>query len=929
VEKQTHVGWNVGMLYGVNTFGAVLGSFTAGFVLIPALGVTWTIYLAALLNLSICAGMLKLAKNRFQWEPSESKGKSKDKKRKKRAEEVVPESWGAIQWVVVAGIGLSGIAAMIYQIAWTRVLLLSIGSSVYAFSLIVTAFICGLALGSLIISKFIDRRRDLVLWLALMQAAIGISALLIVPVLGKLPVFIAEIVFNSSSSFQQIHFAEFAIIFLLILIPTFMMGAVVPMTIKICTTDIKRVGRFFGNVYAVNTLGAIIGSFAAGFLLIPWFGAQNSIFIAVAMNITAAGIILLYAPTLSLPRRFAGALVTAVIALLVWSPISRWDPSILTSGLYLYADRFMGTSAKKKLGLEGAVKEGRQLLFFKEGLHALVAVQKKTGGEIALEINGKADATAKGDASTQLMLGHMPLLLHQGARDVLVIGLGSGMTLGAVERYPVERLDVVEIEPAVVEANEYFRAFNGDALNDSRVNLILADGRNHLALDRRQYDVIISEPSNPWVSGMANLFTREFFELAKQRLRKSGVMCQWVHAYSMSSVDFKSIVRTFHAVFPNVTVWEAAFGGDYILIGSAQNLNIDYEMLKNRLSDERLRADLRKMNIRDLPAFINKLIITQEAITEYTKGAPLHTDDNALLEYSAPLALLEKGSTVLLKELYQYRPNPVSTVRSLGWTEVAAPIENNLSRMFQARKKVLSGFMSYAKDAVQDAIKKFEDALVLNPHDYDATYLLANLNSEIGDHFKDAQRLAEATNLYERSIKTIDNFIKSDGALLSDQFDLELIYAKTNLDLGIMALKENRLKEAAEAFQRSVSGELRYAKAHNNLGIAYERMGKYDAAVDQYKRAIELDPNLVSARMNTGNIRLQQKKYQEAIESYRQVEKLRPDFAITNYNLGIAYFKQNQWAKAEKEWMRALELKPDFSQVQKMLNDVRNKIKSQ
>ncbi|MEE9610175.1 MAG: fused MFS/spermidine synthase, partial [Desulfatiglandales bacterium] len=519
VEKQTNLGWNVGMLYGVNTFGAVVGSFAAGFVLIPTLGINWTIYLAALLNLSICAGMLKLAKNRVQWEPSESKEKSKDKKQKKRAEEVVLEGWGTIQLVVMVGIGISGIAAMIYQISWTRVLLLSIGSSVYAFALIVTAFICGLALGSLIIAKFIDRRKDLVLWLALMQGAIGISALLIVPLLGKLPIFIAEIVFNSSNSFQHIHFAEFAIIFVLILVPTLMMGAAVPMAIKICTTDVKRVGRFFGDVYAINTLGAIIGSFMAGFLLIPWLGAQNSILIAVAMNIFAAGIIFLRAPTLSLPGRFAGALVTAVIALLVWFPISRWDQSILTSGLYLYSDLYKNISAKKRIGLEGAVKQGLQIIFFKEGLHALVSVKKTFEGDIALEINGKTDASAKGDASTQLMLGHLPLLLHQDAREVLVIGLGSGMTLGAVERYPVKRVDVVEIETAVVEANDYFREFTGDALNDHRVNLIVADGRNHLALARRQYDVIISEPSNPWISGMANLFTREFFDLTKRRLR--------------------------------------------------------------------------------------------------------------------------------------------------------------------------------------------------------------------------------------------------------------------------------------------------------------------------------------------------------------------------------------------------------------------------
>ena len=934
VKRQAHLGWTVSKIYGVNTFGAVLGSFAAGFILIPRLGITLTIYSAAFLNLAIAASVLILFRNLPQVELEEKKEEFKEKEKKKKKkkkreieEEVIRGRWKTITFVVMAGIGLSGVAAMIYQIAWTRVLSLSIGSSVYAFSLIVTAFICGLALGSLFIGKFIDRRKHLVLGLALVEGIIGISALLVVPLLGKLPVVAAKAVFSSINSFKHVHFAEFAIIFPLLLIPTFMMGAAVPMAIKICARDVKRVGRFFGNVYAANTLGAIFGSFISGFFLIPWLGAQKSIFFAVSINIFVAVIIVLHAPTLAVPRRVAVALVTAVIAVVLWKPISTWDTSILTSGPYLYTDLYKNVSVQKGLELEAAMKEGYQLLFFKEGLNAVVSVKKTTDGDLVLEINGKADATAKSDAATQLMLGHLPLLLHQSAEDALVIGLGSGMTLGAVERYPVKAVDVVEIEPAVVEASQYFQDFTGDALNDKRVNLIVADGRNHLALTRRQYDVIISEPSNPWISGMANLFTREFFELAKQRLRKGGVMCQWVHAYSMSSVDFKTIVRTFHTAFPHVMVWEASLGGDYLLIGFPEDLNIDHQMLEDRLDEERMRADLVKMNMTNLASFLSKLVITKEAIAEYTKGALLHTDDNSLLEYSAPKALLEGRSTVLLDELYHYRSNPVSMLRSLLSVEITAEIQKDLLERFEARKEVLRGYISYAKGAAQDAIKKFEDALVLSPNDYDATYLLAKLNYEIGNLSQNKKRLTEATKAYEKSIKAIDNFIKDDRALLSDHFDLEVLYAKANLDLGTMALKANRLEQAAEAFKKSTSGEVRYAEAYNNLGIVYERTGRYDAALNQYQLAIELDPSLVSAYMNIGNTRIKQGKFKEAIESYRQIQKLRPDFALTNYNLGVAYFKQNQWAKAEKEWMRALELKPDFSEARNKLNEVREKIK--
>jgi len=433
---------------------------------------------------------------------------------------------------------------------------------------------------------------------------------------------------------------------------------------------------------------------------------------------------------------------------------------------------------------------------------------------------------------------------------------------------------------------------------------MVADGRNHLALTSRQYDVIISGPSNPWISGMANLFTREYFDLAKKRLPKKGVMCQWVQAYSMSSIDFKTIVHTFQAVFPHVTVWEASLGGDYLLIGSPQDLNIDYQMLLDHMRDESMRVDMGKMNISDPATFINKLVITDEEIPQYTKGSPLHTDDNARLEYSAPKALLQVRSTRLLEELYRYRPQPVDMLRSLGWVEIDTQIEKDLSAMFRAKKEVLDGFTSYVKGMAQDAIQKCEDALAISPRDYDAAYLLAKLNYDIGKRFKGAKRPKEATRAYEKSIRAIDNFIRDEDALLSDHFRLEVIYARTHLDLGVMAFNANRLKQAEAALKKSLSGEVSFAEAHNNLGVVYARFGKDDAAANYYQQAIELDPHLVSARMNLGNLRLKQAKYQEAIESYREVKKLRPDFAITNYNLGVAYFQQNQWAKAEKEWER-------------------------
>jgi len=930
VTRPSHLGGTVGLLYGVNTLGAVLGSFAAGFVLIPALGINWTIYTAVLINLLIAAGMIWRFKDSGLPQPEVSNPRVKAKKHKPQAAtEIIPENRPAVTRVVMAGIGVSGLAAMIYQVAWTRLLSLSMGSSVYAFSLIVTAFISGLALGSLVITRFIDRRKDGVLIMALLQGAIGLSALGIMHVLGNLPIYVVRYLFDASHSFNYVQLVEFTVIFGLVLIPTFMMGATVPVAVKICTPDVRQVAKFFGNVYAINTLGAIMGSFMAGFIFIPWLGARNSLLIAVALNILTAGLLFLQAPATALPRRMLGAVVTAAMAVLVWYPLGAWDAAILTSGPYLYAGAYKNIASSKKIDLRAAMLEGRETLFFKEGLHAVLSVLKTPEGDLLLQVNGKTDASARGDAATQLMVGHLPLLLHQRAENVLIIGLGSGMTVGAVQRHAVKAVDVVEIEPAMVEASDYFKDITGDPLNDPRVHLIVGDGRNHLALTDRLYDVIISEPSNPWVSGQANLFTREFFELAKKHLKAGGVMCQWVQAYSMSSVDFKTIVHTFDTTFPHVTVWEASFGGDYVLIGAPQDLQVDYPGLLDQLGDGSIRADLAKSRMWDPAAFFNKLVITDQAVAEYTRGAHLNTDDHNRLAYSAPKSLLQARSPRLLKDLYHFRSPPADVLSTLKGVENVALIEKELSARFQAKELAVEEFTSYTPEAARDAVKKFEAALAINRGNYDITLLLAKLNFEIGNQYKNDRRLAQAAKAFEKCIEAIDDFLAVHRSSLSDHFDLEVIHARANLDLGVMALNANRLEEAARVLEKSVAGEVRFAEAHNNLGVVYARLHKDDAAARHYQYAIALNPLQVSARMNFGNLLLRQKKYKEAIAGYHRIQKLKPDFAITSYNLGMAYFMQNQWEKAEAEWAHALALKPDFDQVRQGLQVVRKKMRAQ
>jgi len=255
-----------------------------------------------------------------------------------------------------------------------------------------------------------------------------------------------------------------------------------------------------------------------------------------------------------------------------------WDPLRMTTGLYMYGAHL--------------TKSGLRILYHKDGMSCTVSVTEHAGGR-QLRVNGKIDASSQGDMCTQLMAAHLPMLLNPGAKNVFVLGLGSGVTLGGVCRYEVNRIDCAEIEGRVVEAVHFFDAFNHEPLKDPRVRMLIDDGRNVIRHARRPYDVIISEPSNPWIAGIADLFTREFFLDCRGALATNGVMCQWLHTYNLAYEDYMTIARTFAGVFDYHAVYDIT-KGDTMLIGSRQRLTPDFQRLGQLIaSNALLRADLR------------------------------------------------------------------------------------------------------------------------------------------------------------------------------------------------------------------------------------------------------------------------------------------------------------------------------------------------
>ena len=335
--------------------------------------------------------------------------------------------------------------------------------------------------------------------------------------------------------------------------------------------------RISGLLYTWNTLGSILGALAAGFLLIRWLGIQASFVLLAALLLLPGAFVLL--------RRVKTALQAAAGA--VWPPCwCCWACTtapgtrlLMTAGVYKYGLQWRSV-IRSGAALQASLQRYRRLVFYKEGLEATVSVTQ-TESNTFLSLNGKIDAGNHADVITQKLLAHVPLVLHPDPQTVFIVGWGSGSTAGSAALYPVRSLTCAEIEPEVFRTAGFFRDLNFGVQGDPRFTLLLQDARTVLLTDKRAYDLIISEPSNPWVSGMAGLFTSEFYRLALRRLNDDGVFCQWFHYYDLTLGDIRVQINTFCRHFPYVSLWlvpprltpdgaSATPVGDILLVGSRQ-----------------------------------------------------------------------------------------------------------------------------------------------------------------------------------------------------------------------------------------------------------------------------------------------------------------------------------------------------------------------
>jgi spermidine synthase len=630
----------------------------------------------------------------------------------------------------------------------------------------------------------------------------------------------------------------------------------------------------------------------------------------VSVVLLAAAVLVLSLAALSRRARIGGmAVSTAAAAVMLVSP--PWDRELLASGVYLYAP-----FAPRNVPLEPLLKAGT-LLYYREGAGATVSVKRLTG-TTTLAVDGKTDASNRSDMLTQKIVAHLPLLLHDRPRDVAVIGLGSGVTVGAALQHPVDRVDVVEISPEVVEASQFFVEENRGALADPRTRLIVADGRSHLLLAERKYDVIISEPSNPWIAGVAALFTREFFEAARDRLAPGGLICQWANAYNISDPDLRSIVATFLSVFPHGTAWLVG-ADDVVLVASDGPLDARLADIERHWNRPGVAADLRTVGAVEPFAVYSLFVGGSAGLQSYAHGREVLTDDRMTLEFSGPRELYGRSAGengAILSALRDQHDVPPAIRRVLAaagaaeWRNRAAMMvsrdahanayqDYRRSLQFEISAGALEGLTRSAilTGRASEALT-WLDSLSVDP--VSATPLLIARSKLLAATDASADALRVAARAAEQPAQSVAA-LEQLASLHADAGDLPQLAATvermrasapeaaaTHHYAGVTAFLEGDVERAQRHSQRAVEADDRYAAAYDLLGAAHTRLGQIEEARHAFLTSLGFDAHDSSAYANLGLLELSAGRPEAAADYFAEALWLEPELRLAREGLARA-----------------------------------------
>ena len=608
------LGPRLGLLYGINTAGAVIGTLAAGFWLIPALGIRQSFLVAACLNLLV--GIAALAAARYD---------------KGREEPAIANhlSFGPAvtgSRVVLAVFIISGFASLALEVIWFRVLVIFMQPTTYGFTIMLATMLAGIAAGSCLIKPFMPGMAMKGLWLAAFEMTMAFTSVLSFRALDVSFDIAGWLV--TSPADERVHsLLPLLVAAVIAILPTaLVMGAAFPLGAALYVGDTSgaNVGRRIGFFYAMNTCGALGGALVAGFLLLPALGSRGALLI-VASALMTSGLLLI----LDVRRRRGLSLALSATAVAAFVITALWTP-----------DPFVAMLAR--------VHPDQPLLWKMEGVQTTASVHLRDLGNAApnrvLYLNGAHQANDSPPmAFIHHRIGYLPMALHPRPRRALVVGLGGGATAGSASRFPDVELDVIELAESVVQASEWFRPINFDLLHRSNAHLRIDDGRNYLMMTRKKYDVITADLILPVHAGANHLYSLEYFELVRRSLNEDGILLQWL--YGSNRYEYSLLVRTFLRVFPDATAW----ADGTLFVGSRRPFTLSRDAFERKLQDPATRLVLESVGLGSFEALTSQFVAGPDTLRRYVGDGPILDDDRPLMEYF--LSLPRDDRMIDLKEM--------------------------------------------------------------------------------------------------------------------------------------------------------------------------------------------------------------------------------------------------------------------------------------
>ncbi|HUU26832.1 MAG TPA: fused MFS/spermidine synthase [archaeon] len=889
IRSQAELGSRIGTLYGINTLGAVVGSLASGFWLIMLYGEKATVWIAAAGNLT--AGVLALMVLLVY-----DKGMAVQEVKPKpyRQPEYTSSSLRLVPWLFAS----SGFAALAFEVLWTRALIYFVGLSVHAFTIILTCFLAGIALGSLAAGRLVDRTRRLFLIFGLLQWIVALSAIASVPIIGKLTSIYQR--FNlilGANTWNQVTLVKFFLCLAVLGLPTLAMGAAFPVVNRLFVRKRSSLGREVGALYAANTMGTILGSLAAGFLLLPAAGITGSILLVAGINAAVAAVAFYYEGDSGwrLGRK--------------WLPATSTVLLLAVTALVFYSG---GLGPIVRYSIQDA---GKEILYCKEGTQASISVLRNFTGDRELNINGESTAyTGFEDLVIHKLLAHLPILLHPNPKSFLAVGFGFGSTVYTANRYDLRRVECVELVPDEILTAKYFIPENHGVLDSPNVKIVFDDGRNLILRSSANYDVISFNAIHPKLS--PTLYTLDFYRLCAKALAPGGTICAWLPANGLSLVEFKSLLRSFAEVFPHVSLWYNN-PANVILLGTSEPFKIDYQLFSKSLSASKVRENLREVRLEQPLSFLSLFMMGEKRLRALTQDAPLNTDANPIIEFSRTMA-----PTVPLETYHWIMDNLEPITEYLSWEDtstssdsLAAALRSQIDLWSDARRVFYEGkFASWVFKELSVAMAFYRKALNMNPEDDYISHFLEG--PQIDPDSLEAAAWADRSDFVSRY--QLGDFYFNKGKLgaakrwFGEVANIRPDHAQAWFQLGLCAEREENPVQAERYFLQALDIHPASPQTLVNLGIIRYRAKDYDKARFYFERALKVSPDNGYALFNMGNLEYRLNKTIEAERLFREAIKQDP-FKVEAYlNLGALLTNRGDFNEAITSYKRAVELDPGF-----------------